>query len=99
MTARKTVAVIALTIRFTPEDGIIFVSSKDLPGLYLAAKDVEEIVTQLDYAVKTIFREEKGLEVEIYPVGRVEQFPETDSGVVAPYWAAVPAGDCERIGS
>ena len=64
-------------IRITIEnrDGCLYISSKDVPGLWLWGKDPEIVVRNIVPAIKTLYRDNRGLEVEVrdVPVSRTSK--------------------------
>lgn len=64
---------ITVRIEIEQRDGHIYISSRDVPGLYLWGDDPEEIVKSVIPAIKSLFRYNKGLEVDVSPGGRTPQ--------------------------
>lgn len=63
MTQNTPLTVINVAVK--PRGGLLYASSEDLFGLNIAAKNEEELTTRLITAVKWLFKQNKGMDVEV----------------------------------
>ena len=75
-----------LSIRAEWRDGTLYLSSDDVPGLFLSGDDQEAVMHDLIPAIKALFKMNRGVDVDVYPVAPSSQFPEY--GAVPAFMAA-----------
>ena len=70
--------VASITIMYQPRgDGGLRVKSDDVPGLHLSGADPDEVWADIKPAIEMLFRDNHGIEVEVWPMAEsVHEFIE-----------------------
>lgn len=54
-----------IRIKIENRDGCLYISSDDVPGLWLWGNDPEIVMRNIAPAIKTLYRDNRGLEIEV----------------------------------
>lgn len=72
-------------------DGSYAIVSDELPGLFLAGADLDALMASVPEAIKTLYRLDCGMEVQVLPVGELpECTPEALWAPLSSTFVAVP---------
>lgn len=74
MSHNEPIAVIE--VRIVNDGGLITVDSKDVPGLHLAGTNKAKIEANIIPAIKRLFKDNRKLDVEVYPATNSDVFPD-----------------------
>lgn len=55
--------------------GYIYISSVDVPGLHIWGDDPKKLCKKIVPAIKLLFKLNRGLDVEVLPASKPEEFP------------------------
>jgi hypothetical protein len=73
MTRDTSFAVIEL--HYVQRSGYLYVTSPDVPGLHLCGSDFRAVCDDVIPAVKTLFKLNRGIEVDVVPETEIDVFP------------------------
>lgn len=71
-----------INIMVTNRDGQLFASSDDLFGLNICAQNEDELCAQLKTGVKWLFKQNRGIDVEVMIPTSPRQFPNATNRVI-----------------
>lgn len=71
-----------INVMVNNRDGLLFASSEDLFGLNICAKNDDELCERLKAGVKWLYKQNKGLDVEVMIPTAPAQFPNATNRVL-----------------
>jgi len=67
---------IRIEVMDSPKGGKQYwVTSEDVPGLFLAGSDLAQLYKDIAPAIQTLFKSNRGIDVEVRPATPLESFP------------------------
>ncbi|MDE0004258.1 MAG: hypothetical protein OXQ29_16335 [Rhodospirillaceae bacterium] len=69
------IASTVISVQIIEEEGVLFTRSTDLPGLRLCSRDMNSLLADIPDAIKLLYRENKGVAVDVRPTVPVNVFP------------------------
>ena len=77
MTSNTTITVVQVIL--SHKDGYYFATSEDVPGLHLCSQDRAKLESYIIPAIKLLFKDNRGLDVEVLRYSDPKSFPEPAS--------------------
>ena len=71
----KAMAYMVIEVQFEARDGYLHATSEQVPGLYLCGQDPHAVVEDIIPAIKSLFKLNRGWDVEVVPETEASRFP------------------------